>query len=42
MRDALRLGAVSFGAVKHLALCRIEGRPQRPGLGCIPTCPESP
>ena len=30
VRDALRLGAVSFDAVKHLVLCRIEGRP--PGL----------
>ena len=29
VRDALRLGAVSFDAVKHLVLCRIEGRPQR-------------
>ena len=29
VRDALRLGAVSFDAVKHLVLCRVEGRPQR-------------
>ena len=28
VRDALRLGAISFDAVKHLVLCRIEGRPQ--------------
>ena len=27
VRDALRLGAVSFDAVKHLVLCRVEGRP---------------
>ena len=39
VRDALRLGAVSFGAVKHLALCRIEGRPQRPGLELYPYLP---
>ena len=29
VRDALRLGAVSFDAVKHLVLCRLEGRPPR-------------
>ena len=29
MRDALRLGTVSFDAIKHLVLCRVEGRPQR-------------
>ena len=27
VRDALRLGALSFDAVKHLVLCRLEGRP---------------
>jgi hypothetical protein len=27
--DALRLGAISFDAVKHLLLCRIERRPAR-------------
>ena len=26
VRDALRLGSLSFDAVKHLALCRLEGR----------------
>ena len=29
IRDAIRLGAVSFDAVKHLVLCRLEGRPPR-------------
>ena len=29
VRDALRLGAISFDAVKHLVLCRLEGRPSR-------------
>ena len=29
VRDALRLGALSFDAVKHLVLCRLEGRPPR-------------
>ena len=26
VRDALRLGAISFDAVKHPVLCRMEGR----------------
>ncbi len=29
IKDALRLGTVSFDAVKHLVLCRLEGRPPR-------------
>ena len=29
VQDALRLGALSFDAVKHLVLCRLEGRPPR-------------
>ncbi len=29
VKDALRLGALSFDAVKHLLLSRIEGRPRR-------------
>ena len=29
VKDALRLGALSFDAVKHLLLCRLEGRPHR-------------
>ena len=28
VKDALRLGAISFDAIKHLLLSRIEGRPQ--------------
>ena len=28
-RDAISLGALSFDAVKHLVLCRLEGRPPR-------------
>ena len=39
VRDALRLGAISFDAIKHLVLCRIEGRPQRPGLELYPYLP---
>ena len=26
VKDALRLGALSFDAVKHLLLCRLEGQ----------------
>ena len=29
VKDALRLGALSFDAVKHLLLCRLEGKPPR-------------
>ena len=29
VKDALRLGAISFDAVKHLLLCRLEGTPPR-------------
>ena len=32
VKHALRLGAVSFGAVKHLLLCRIEKRPAKLAL----------
>ena len=37
--DALRLSAVSFDAVKHLLLCRIEGRPPRLDLDLYPYLP---
>ena len=40
VRDALRLGAISFDAVKHLVLCRIEGRPQRLDLELYPYLPK--
>ena len=36
VRDAIRLGAVSFDAVKHLVLCRLEGRPPRLDLEVYP------
>ena len=29
IREALRLGAIGFDAIKHLLLCRIERRPPR-------------
>ena len=39
IRDALRLGALSFDAVKHLALCRLEGWPPRLDLELHPYLP---
>ena len=43
VRDALRLGSVSFDAVKHLVkhlvLCRLEGRPPRLDLELYPYLP---
>ena len=39
VRDALRLGAISFDAVKHLVLGRMEGRPRRLDLELYPYLP---
>ena len=39
VKDALRLGAISSDAVKHLLLCRIEGRPPRLDLDLYPYLP---
>ena len=39
VRDAIRLGALSFDAVKHLVLCGIEGRPPRLDLELYPYLP---
>ena len=36
VKDALRLEALSFDAVKHLVLCRLEGRPPRLDLELYP------
>ena len=41
VRDALRLGAISFDAVKHLVLCRIVGRPPRLDLELYPYLPRA-
>ena len=38
-RDAIRLGALSFDAVKHQVLCRLEGRPPRLDLELYPYLP---
>ena len=40
-RDALRLGAISFDAVKHQVLCRLDGRPPRLGLELYPYLPRA-
>ena len=39
VQDALRLGAVSFDAVKHLLLCHLEGKPPRLDLDLYPYLP---
>ena len=39
VRDAIRLGSLSFDAVKHLVLCRLEGRPPRLDLELYPYLP---
>lgn len=39
VQEALRLQAVSFDAVKHLLLCRIEQRPPRLDLTRYPHLP---
>ncbi len=41
VRDALRLGAIGFDAVKHLVLCRIERRPPRLNLEMYPYLPRA-
>ena len=39
VEDAIRLGTLSFDAVKHLVLCRLEGRPPRLDLELYPYLP---
>ena len=39
--QALRMGALSFDAVKHLLLCRVERRPPRLDLDCYPYLPKA-
>ena len=41
VRDALRLGAIGFDAVKHLVLCRIERQPPRLHLADYPYLPKA-
>jgi transposase len=39
VREALRLGAIGYDAVKHLVLCRIERRPPKLNLTIYPYVP---
>ncbi len=39
VREALKLGAIGFDAVKHLVLCRIERRPPKLDLAAYPYLP---
>jgi len=39
VEDALRLGTISFDAVRHLLLCRIEQRPPRLDMDNWPHLP---
>ncbi len=41
IRDALKLGAIGFDAVKHLVLCRIERRTPRLDLDLYPYLPRA-
>ena len=41
IKDALQMRAVSFDAVKHLALCRVERRPPRLDLDVYPFLPRT-
>ena len=41
MKDALRLGAIGYDAVKHPVLCRIERRPPRLDLDVYPYLPRA-
>jgi hypothetical protein len=41
VKDALRLGAPGFDAVKQLILCRIERRPPRLDLSAYPYLPKA-
>jgi len=39
IEDALQLGTISFDAVRHLLLCRIERRPPRLDMDNYPHLP---
>ncbi|WP_432639450.1 IS21 family transposase [Albidovulum sp.] len=41
IKDALQMGAVSFDAIKHLLLCRVEHRPPRLDLNVYPFLPRT-
>ena len=39
IKDALKYGAISFDAIKHLVLCRLERRPPQLDLNLYPYLP---
>ena len=41
VKDALRLGAIGYDAVKHLVLCRVERRPPKLDLDIYPYLPKA-
>jgi transposase len=41
IRNALRMGAIGFDAVKHLVLCQVEKRPPKLDLDCYPYLPRA-
>jgi len=41
IKDALHMGAISFDAIKHLVLCRVEHRPPRLDLDVYPFLPRT-
>lgn len=41
IKDALQMGAISFDAIKHLVLCRVERRPARLDLDIYPFLPRT-
>jgi len=41
VKDALRLGAIGYDAVKHLVLCRVEVRPPRLDMDVYPYLPRA-
>ncbi len=41
VKDALRMGAIGYDAVKHLVLCRIEHRPPKLNLDVYPFLPRA-
>ena len=40
VNNATKMGAIGFDAVKHLVLCRLEGRPPRLDLELYPYLPK--
>ena len=41
IKNALRMGAIGFDAVKHLVLCQVEKRPPKLDLDCYPYLPRA-